>query len=377
MTRPPDPAAFLDATPLVPVEMGIDERVRYVGARALALLGYAADRWYDEGFWSDAVVPDDQATLASARRNTIQARGRHEVDYRMERSDGRVLWIAEILEYGGGPDGPVLRGFLWDISGRKRQEVALWKSEERIRGLLRKAPDAMVLTDAEGAVLNMNDQAEALFDYSLGEIVGSSIEHLLPEPLRPRLAELREAFERDPHRRSLVEGNAFAVQRSDGSEIPVEISLSRVSGEDEEGRILWSARDLTVRRRLEAQRRTGGDRGAPAPPTGRDEAAALPSPMALGVGGDGRVVDADAAVAAWVGASAGEVVGRAPEEVLGRDLFARLRAAIAAASAGSSGRLRWYGEGPAACLGAAEIAVVPRRTKSGAADGYSIVILPT
>lgn len=255
MSGPTDPIAFLESTPLVPVELDPTGRVLYVGPQGEELLGFPVAAWLEADFWSMTVLPDDQATMTEVRRHTIEVRGRHEVDYRMEREDGRVVWVAEILRHAETDEGPVLRGFLLDVSGRKRQELALWKKEERLRALLRRAPDAMILTDAAGAVVNMNDQAEALFQYSLSEIVGSSLEHLLPEPLRPRLAQLRAAFERDPHRRSLVEGHPFAIQRPDGSEIPVELSLSRVSGEDEESRILWAARDLTVRRRREARKK--------------------------------------------------------------------------------------------------------------------------
>lgn len=273
-THHPDPTGFLESTPLVPIEVdALDGRVRYVGHQAGDLLGYPTDVWREEGFWAAKVVPDDQATLEGVRRNTREARGRHEVDYRLECADGRVIWVSELLGYADSDSGPVLRGFLWNVTDRKRQEVALWKSEERLRALLRRAPDAMILTDYEGTVLNMNDQAESLFDYRLSDVVGSNIEHLLPEPLRPRLVRLREAFDRDPERRSLVEGEPFHVQRSDGSQLPVELSLSLVSSGEESRRILWSARDLTVRRRLEAQRRADkpvprGSTSSGSPPAG-------------------------------------------------------------------------------------------------------------
>lgn len=260
MSGPTDPTAFLESTPLVPVELDPTGRVLYVGPQAEELLGFPLVAWLEPDFWASAVLPDDQATMTEVRRHTIQVRGRHEVDYRLERDDGRVVWVAEMLRHAETDEGPVLRGFLWDVSGRKRQELALWKKEEELRALVRRAPDALILTDAAGAVVNMNDQAEALFQYTLSEIVGSSLEHLLSEPLRPRLAHLRAAFERDPHRRSLVEGNPFSIQRPDGSEIPVELSLSRVSGEDEDSRILWAARDLTVRRRRDG-RKTGEEQG--------------------------------------------------------------------------------------------------------------------
>lgn len=366
MPLPTDPAAFLDSTPLVPIEIDAPGAgVRYVGPQACALLGYPTDVWYAEGFWSAKVLPDDQANAIDARRNSFEARGRHEIDYRMEHEDGRVVWVAELLQYAESEGRPLLRGFLWDVTGRKRQEVALWRSEERVRALLRRAPDAMVLTDAEGAVVNMNDQAEALFDYSLSDIVGSSIVHLLPEPLRPRLAELREAFERDPQRRSLVEGQPFAVQRSDGSEIPVEVSLSRVSDADEEGRILWSARDLTARRRLESLRRSEGQRAT-------DSAL---EPMSCSVDRSGRLVYADDAFTQWVESPAEELRGRLVGDMLGAQLMKQLEGEVHAALEGRAGYRRCELGAPGRRI-VADVAVAPRHDAGGALVGYTILMLP-
>ena len=252
--QPPDAAAFLESTPLVPLEIRPDGSVPYVGPQAEALLGLPRDVWHRGEVWDRCLMIDDRGTVAEARANSFQARARHELDYRLERADGGILWVTELLTFADDADGPVLRGFLWDITWRKRQELALWRAEERIRGLIRQAPDAMVLTDGNGRILNMNDQAEALFDYPLSDLAGSSLEHLLPERLRSRLGDLLVAFEGDHERRSLVDGESLAIQRADRCEIPVEMSLGLVSGPGEDRQILWAIRDLTVRRRLEAKR---------------------------------------------------------------------------------------------------------------------------
>lgn len=253
MSPTSEPTDFLESAPLVPIELDAEGRVLYVGPQAVDLLGVPAEAWAEEGFWSEVVPPDDHSAMWQARRSTLETRGRHEVDYRVQRADGRVHWVAEILTFAETAGGPVLRGFLWDVTGRKRQELTLWKEEERLRAMIRNAPDALILTDAEGVVVNMNDQAEALFQYSLSDIAGSSLEHLLPDALQSRLAELRARFDLDPERRSVVEGEPFVIQRPDGSEIPVELSLSRVSTAAEESHILWAARDLTVRRRRKSR----------------------------------------------------------------------------------------------------------------------------
>ncbi|MDX1646172.1 MAG: PAS domain S-box protein [Longimicrobiales bacterium] len=256
-----DPAAFLDSTPLVPLEIAPDGRVRYVGAQGEALLGHPIEEWYEAGFWERSIVLDDRDTVAQARRHSADARGRHEIDYRMERADSRVIWVAELLTYQS--EGATLRGFLWNVTGRKRQEITLWRNEERLRRMLRRAPDALVLIDELGSVLNMNEQAEALFGYELRDIVGSSVQHLLPEGHRHRLGRLLAAFEADGSRRTLLAGESLAIQRNDGTEIPVELSLGRVTEDGEGVRILCSLRDLTVRRRIGTKRPGAATRSDP------------------------------------------------------------------------------------------------------------------
>lgn len=258
---PIDPHAFLESSPLVPIALCPETgRVSFVGPQASEHLGYPRAAWLEPDFWSRVVFPDDQTTVERSRAN-VAAGGRPGIEYRMEHIDGRVIWTSEVLSLARGYDGrPELYGFMRDVTDRKRQEVALWKSEERLRAMLRGAPDAMVVTDMDGVIINMNDQAEALFDYRLAEVAGSSIDHLLPHRLRDRLTSLRAAFERDPRRRSLVDGHSLSIERRDGTNIPVELSMSLVEGGAGEHQVLCSVRDLTHRRRIEAELRTLGRR---------------------------------------------------------------------------------------------------------------------
>lgn len=370
MTRMHDASAFLETTPLVPIELDAsDGAVRFVGQQSHGLLGHPVDVWYDDGFWARTVLPDDQSTMADARRNSRESRGGHEIDYRMEHADGRVVWVSELVRFVESDGEGTLRGFLWNVTDRKRQEVALWRNEERLRALLRKAPDALILTDEKGAVINMNDQAVALFGYELGEIVGSNIEHLLPEALRPRLVELRAAFERDPARRSLVDGESFSVQRADGSEVPVELSLSLVSNGDEGGRILWSARDLTVRRRVEAQRRA--QERAPADDDRPDEG------MACSVDGELRVVYVSDGLARHLASARATLEGRPLAEVLGERLVGRLQASMDAALAGSAVRVRCDLDPIDGAPLTVDAATIPRHDGEGRLLGCSILLLPT
>ena len=143
-------------------------------------------------------------------------------------------------------------------SGRGRRasdrtvEDVLRESEEQVRGLLECAPDAMVVSDSEGRIVLVNAQVEALFGYEPEELIGKSIELLMPERFRSGHRTRREGFCEQPDGHAMRVGRELVARRRDGSEFPVEISLS--SMRTPAGAMTASAaiRDITERKRVEA-----------------------------------------------------------------------------------------------------------------------------
>jgi two-component system cell cycle sensor histidine kinase/response regulator CckA len=122
--------------------------------------------------------------------------------------------------------------------------------EERFRGLLESAPDAMVLTDRDGRILLVNAQAERLFGYSRIELQGQAVEVLVPARFREVHPDQRSRYRRDPHARPMGAGMELFGVRKDGTEFPAEISLCPV--ETPEGIIVSSAiRDVSDRKESE------------------------------------------------------------------------------------------------------------------------------
>ncbi len=120
------------------------------------------------------------------------------------------------------------------------------------RSILDAAPDAIVIIDAGGIVRFANQQVAALFGYRHDEIVGADIETLVPERLRARHGALRSDYVRSDRPRPMGVGLALFGRRKDGSEFPVEISLSPIV--DGEQRLAAAAiRDVTDRKRAEAE----------------------------------------------------------------------------------------------------------------------------
>jgi PAS domain S-box-containing protein len=124
--------------------------------------------------------------------------------------------------------------------------------DDLARSALDAAPDAMMMIDASGIICYANHQVSALFQYSRNEVVGRPIEELLPERFRTRHVGHRQGYVSNTRVRPMGLGLDLFGLRRDGSEFPVEISLSPIV---DGGRILVAAaiRDITDRKRVEAQ----------------------------------------------------------------------------------------------------------------------------
>lgn len=123
---------------------------------------------------------------------------------------------------------------------------------ELARSALDAAPDAMIIIDGSGATLFANRQVSSLFGYTHDEIVGKPVEMLMPERLRALHVGHREHERNSVRVRPMGAGLELYGRRKDGTEFPVEISLSPI--EHEQGALVAAAiRDITDRKRAEAE----------------------------------------------------------------------------------------------------------------------------
>jgi len=130
--------------------------------------------------------------------------------------------------------------------------AAAGTTDAYFRNLLESAPDAMVIADQTGRIAIVNGQAERMFGYGRDEMRGRRIEFLLPQRLRDAHVGHRATFWAEPKLRPMGSDKSLVARRKDGSEFPVEISLSPVKTPD--GVFVSSViRDVTERKKMEEQ----------------------------------------------------------------------------------------------------------------------------
>src|SRR5207244_5233597 len=112
------------------------------------------------------------------------------------------------------------------VAEHRRTEQEVKRSEERVSGLLASAPGAILVVGEDGCIEVANAQAETMFGYGAGEMVGLSVEALVPQALSTAHRRDRTAYLKDLTARPMGLGLDLAGQRKNGTEFPVEIGLS-------------------------------------------------------------------------------------------------------------------------------------------------------
>ncbi len=131
--------------------------------------------------------------------------------------------------------------------------------EAKYRGLLEAAPDGVVVIDRKGRMVLVNAQAEKMFGYSREEMLGQPIELLVPQRFHGIHVAHHATYFSKPGTRSMGAGQDLLGRRKDGSEFPVDISLSPF--QTEEGLLVTSiVRDITERKRVEEELQRSAER---------------------------------------------------------------------------------------------------------------------
>ncbi len=236
---------------------GLDGRIQLWNEGARRLYGYEPEEVVGRGDLSMLHTPEDAAsgmhlTIGEAAASTGAWEGR----LTRARKDGSTFIASVSVTARRSPSGSLL-GYLLiskDISSEVRLSEALYAAEARFRGLLESAPDAIVIVNGIGQIVIVNSQTERLFGYERAELLGQPIEILVPPRLRSAHTRHRLNYSREPKTRAMGASLDLSGLRKDGSEFPVEISLSPLQT-DTDTLVSSSIRDITERRKFERKLR--------------------------------------------------------------------------------------------------------------------------
>jgi PAS domain S-box-containing protein len=164
------------------------------------------------------------------------------------RRDGGEFPIEIMLSPLESTEGTLVTAAIRNISVRKAAERHLSQMENRYRGLLEAAPDAMVVVNQGGEIVLLNVQAEKQFGYRRDELLGQKVTNIIPVGFAERLIadDLRSA--EDASAQQIGTGIELIARRKDGSEFPIELMLSPLR--NAEGILVTAAiRDISVRKK--------------------------------------------------------------------------------------------------------------------------------
>jgi diguanylate cyclase (GGDEF)-like protein/PAS domain S-box-containing protein len=200
---------------------------------------------YDD--FLDRIPDEDRETVRAGLAACCEARQPFALVHRIVRPDGELRWLSceGLVEVDGSGTVLRLRGTAQDVTGRRRVE-------EQFRDLLETAPDGIVIVDGDGRIVLVNQQTETLFGWSRDQLIGQSVELLLPERFAGRHARHRRGYASDLELRPMGADLDLYARRADGTEFPVEISLSPLR--TDQGVLVSAAvRDVSERKQAQLQ----------------------------------------------------------------------------------------------------------------------------
>jgi PAS domain S-box-containing protein len=237
-------------------DWSMDTNYCYFSPRWKELLGYddhEMENHHDS--FLDRVHPDDLQAVKAAVQAHISHRAPYHIEMRLRHKSGAYRWFRTRGHAMWNANGQAIRmaGVLTDITEHKQ-------AEERFRLVVESAPCGMVMADHEGMIVLINSHIETLFCYRRGELIGQSVDVLIPERYRREYSLHRPAGFTVPsgHPVALGAGRELYGVRKDGTEFPIEVGLNFLTTQ-EGSMVLSSIVNITERKRAQEAIRRAHD----------------------------------------------------------------------------------------------------------------------
>ena len=240
--------AALHSGPIAMLIVDHAGRILLANRQAELLFGYAHDELLGQSI--DLLVPEAaRAAHPSLRAGYLRDAAERPMgagrELHAQRRDGSTFPVEIALKPIRHEDQVYVLGVVVDISARRRLE-------RRFEQAVEAAPNAMLMTDATGRIVLVNRETERLFGYGRNELLGQSVEALVPMRFVAGHPGLRGSYTEHPEARRMGAGRDLFGLRRDGSEIPIEIGLNPISTDDG---VFVLAAIVDISDRIEAERR--------------------------------------------------------------------------------------------------------------------------
>ncbi|MBX3177916.1 MAG: PAS domain S-box protein [Candidatus Hydrogenedentes bacterium] len=219
----------------------------FVNREAEAVLGYPASQWIEEhDFWPNHIHPEDRDWVVRTCQLHTERGEAHTFEYRMLRSDGRAVWLRDIVNVISDAGQPArLVGVMIDITREKRDE-------ERFQAAFENIPIGNIIIDGDGRIRLANSAVQEMFGYTAEEMIGQNVSVLMQEPHRGRHdGYLRRYLQTGEARVIGITREETGVHKS-GREIPIRVAVGRM-GPPEAPSFVGSIIDLTQIKSLESK----------------------------------------------------------------------------------------------------------------------------
>ncbi|MBV8479218.1 MAG: PAS domain S-box protein [Actinobacteria bacterium] len=267
----------------------------FVSPQIADMLGFPPEAWLGTGLWEELIHPDDREAVVREADERAQRGEPFRHDYRLRAADGRIVWVHDMSIPICDAEGNLVRtrGFLLDITARHEVEEALRESEELFRAAFEDAATGLVIAGRDGGIRHANEALCALLGYTRAELC------------RLDIVTITHPDDRDEARAALAYGRNTTGEkrfvRKDGRTVWVQRSVSPVRARDGTPVVFVAqVTDITSRRRAEQALRASEERFRTLFET---------SPYGMNVvDGEGRIIEANAALADMLGYTRGELL---------------------------------------------------------------------